>query len=258
MSSPQTLALRLAGPLQAWGFTSQFNRRDTQDRPTKAGVIGLLAAAQGRHRGGDLTDLLELRLAVRADQPGSLLRDYHTVSDFTGEPLLSAATNAKGAQKRTSPKKFTHVTQRYYLQDAVFLAMVRGETELMASLAEAVTHPRYPLSLGRRSCPPSQPLIIEAPDGLLWSGELDALLRLIPWQGGVAARSVRELQASVLVAATLDDSDGDDEEVDVPRSFDPLKRGYTARRVRHLWVSLPTGATPSKNRGHDPFVLLGG
>lgn len=257
MSEFKTLALRLAGPLQSWGSTSQFNRRDTQDRPTKAGVIGLLAAAQGRHRGDDLTDLIELQLAVRADQPGSLLRDYHTVSDFTGEPLLSAATNARGIQKRTSPKKFTHVTQRYYLQDAVFLAMVRGDAELMIGLAEAVTHPRYPLSLGRRSCPPSQPLIIEAPDGLLWSGELDELLTEVPWQGGVAARSVPGLPTSVLVAASVDDSDGDDEAVDVPRSFNPPKRGYTARRVRHFWVSLPTGGALAPSQGHDPFVLLG-
>lgn len=258
MSSQQTLVLRLAGPLQAWGSSSQFNRRETQDRPTKAGVIGLLAAAQGRLRGHELEDLLGLQLAVRADQPGSLLRDYHTVSDISGQALLSAATNARGVQKRTSPKKLTHVTQRYYLQDAIFVVMVRGHASLLTSLAEAVTHPRFPLSLGRRGCPPTQPLVVEAPSDSLWPGELEALLSQVPWQGGVAARTSYTLTSSVTVAATLDDPEGDDFVVDVPQSFHPLERSYGPRRVRHLWVVLPTGASPSQSLSHDPFSLLGG
>ena len=99
----RVLALRLAGPLKAWSSTSRFNRRETDLWPTKSGVLGLLAAAQGLRRGDIIEKLLNLNLGVRVDQPGTLLRDYHTVSSLTGEPLLSSTATAKGAQKVTSP-----------------------------------------------------------------------------------------------------------------------------------------------------------
>ncbi|CAM5729897.1 hypothetical protein SANTM175S_01872 [Streptomyces antimycoticus] len=81
-NSQAVLLLRLAGPLQAWGSRSAFNRRETNAEPTKSGVIGLLAAAAGRAREEPLDELLPLRLGIRVDQPGTLLRDYHTVSDY--------------------------------------------------------------------------------------------------------------------------------------------------------------------------------
>ena len=44
------LVLRLAGPMQSWGVSSQFVHRATETFPTKSGLVGLLAAAQGRRR----------------------------------------------------------------------------------------------------------------------------------------------------------------------------------------------------------------
>ena len=75
---PSTLLLRLSGPMQSWGASSRFKQRATEQVPTKSGVLGLLAAAQGRQRTDDLQDLAALTFAVRVDQPGSLLRDYQT------------------------------------------------------------------------------------------------------------------------------------------------------------------------------------
>lgn len=72
------LLLRLAGPLQAWGSAARFARRTTESAPTKSGVIGLLAAAQGRPREADLSDLAALRFGVRIDQPGTRVRDFQT------------------------------------------------------------------------------------------------------------------------------------------------------------------------------------
>lgn len=34
-----TLLLRLAGPLQSWGDSSRFTRRETRAEPTKSGVL---------------------------------------------------------------------------------------------------------------------------------------------------------------------------------------------------------------------------
>ena len=75
-----TLLLRLAAPLQSWGSDSKFETRKTDREPTKSGVVGLLAAALGLRRDDTegLARLNGLRFAVRADQEGSLLVDFHT------------------------------------------------------------------------------------------------------------------------------------------------------------------------------------
>ena len=134
-----TLLLRLAAPLQSWGSDSKFETRKTDREPTKSGVVGLLAAALGLRRDDTegLARLNGLRFAVRADQEGSLLVDFHT------------------AKSRDT----SYVTYRHYLQDAVFLAGLESEDEaLLRELEAALRHPVYPLYLGRRSCPPTLPL----------------------------------------------------------------------------------------------------
>ncbi|MFD6288009.1 type I-E CRISPR-associated protein Cas5/CasD [Streptomyces sp. NPDC060205] len=255
------LLLRLAGPLQSWGDRSTFNRRETRPEPTKSGVVGLLAAAAGRSRHAAVDDLAGLALGIRIDQPGSLLRDYHTVSDHRGRPLLSAAVSAKGLQKPTSPAKHTHITQRFYLQDAVFLAAVEGPEELITTLEHAVRHPAFPLALGRRSCVPAQPLLLGQR-----TGPLHDVLRAEPWQASTTVRKRWGRQngntARIDLPATLDDSAGDDVRDDVPLSFAPTRRTYTTRRTSHTYLSVPTGLTPDPTRpptsgGHDPFALLG-
>ncbi|MER5490669.1 type I-E CRISPR-associated protein Cas5/CasD [Streptomyces sp. NPDC002454] len=265
------LLLRLAGPMQSWGVRSAFNRRETGAEPTKSGVIGLLAAAAGVAREDALGELSELRLGVRVDQPGTLLRDYHTVSDYRGRPLPQSGVSAKGTQKPTSPAKHTHVTTRYYLQDAVFLAAVAGPRALLSTLDRAVRAPAFPLALGRRSCPPTQPVSL----GLKETGLEEALTEL-PW---LVTRRAAEQYASRLgrerglgrplyparidCSATLEDPAGDDVIHDAPVSFDPYARRFTSRRVRHRWLSIPTGfsnpdaADPVDEAGHDPFALLG-
>ena len=101
-----TLLLRLAAPLQSWGSDSKFETRKTDREPTKSGVVGLLAAALGLRRDDTegLARLNGLRFAVRADQEGSLLVDFHT------------------AKSRDT----SYVTYRHYLQDAVFLAGIES------------------------------------------------------------------------------------------------------------------------------------
>ena len=54
MSSDESyLALRLEGPLQSWGFDSQYNRRNTGLMPTKSAIAGICCAALGFTRGND-------------------------------------------------------------------------------------------------------------------------------------------------------------------------------------------------------------
>ncbi|MGK5555013.1 type I-E CRISPR-associated protein Cas5/CasD [Actinomadura kijaniata] len=256
-----TLLLRLAGPLQSWGDRSAFNRRETRPEPTKSGVLGLLAAAAGRRREDPVDDLRDLQMGVRVDAPGTLLRDYHTVSDYRGRPLPQAGVNAKGIQKPTAPAKYIHVTQRFYLQDAVFVAALTGPTELLTTLADAVQHPAFPLALGRRSCVPTQPILLEIRhDGLREA------LKNVPWQAGEVAREAYRRTSAhperIDLSATLEDLHGPDTAGDVPVSFHPRDRRFTTRRVTHDWLTVPTGLPPSDkpdatDGGHDPFALLG-
>ncbi|MFE4590289.1 type I-E CRISPR-associated protein Cas5/CasD [Streptomyces laurentii] len=257
------LLLRLAAPLQSWGGPSRYNRRETHPQPTKSGVLGLLAAAEGRDREASLADLIGLQLGVRVDQPGTLLRDYHTYSDHRGLPLLSAKTNSRGQQTRTTPPKYTGVTRRFYLQDAVFVAALRGPKALVECLEEAVRNPVYPLSLGRRSCPPTGRVSL----GLRPDTGLDDALKEVPWQAGRHRRSQVHGTTTTL-EATVEDPAGDQVALDVPDTYD-LKTGtrFGRRAVRHLWVTVPTGRTepadPAPHTGatrqpdHDPFALLG-
>ena len=138
------LVLRLAGPMQSWGSSSRFTRRSTEAFPTKSGIVGLLAAAQGRRRTDPIEDLVDLKMAVRVDQPGELLRDFHTAHRGVVSMPLS---------------------DRFYLSDAVFAAFVAGPEEIIDGLVDAIRCPRFPLYLGRRACPPTMPLFYSSMTG---------------------------------------------------------------------------------------------
>ena len=133
------LLLRLAGPLQAWGVKSRFTVRSTELAPTRSGIIGMLSAAIGRRRTDPIEDLLSLRFGVRKDQPGRVIRDFHTARSLDG--------------KESMP-----LSNRYYLADAIFLAGIEGDRPLLEGIDEALHHPAFPLYLGRRSCPPTPPV----------------------------------------------------------------------------------------------------
>src|SRR5690606_24480124 len=112
------ILLRLAAPLQSWGERSHFTEeRDTAAFPTKSGVLGLLACALGRHRGHASDDLRQLRLTVRIDRPGYVLRDLHTVGG--GLAPKGTVQTAKGGTRGQG--KSTVYGHRLYLADAAFV-----------------------------------------------------------------------------------------------------------------------------------------
>ncbi len=247
------LVLRLAGPLQSWGTQSQFRRRDTAAEPTKSGIVGLLAAALGRRRVDPIEDLVALELGTRVDRRGTLLRDYHTLSDYRGRPLLSVSVGGDGRQKPVSTGSTTAVTRRFYLADAVFVAAIGGAPDVLTALAAAVRRPAFPLALGRRCCPPTVPLMLPTADGsALWDGSPLDVLHTVPWQGG---RRRGPGHPDGPLPVIVDDTQGSEQRRDVPTSFAPRDRGFTTRRVRTEWVLL--GGTPPADPPHDPFALLG-
>ena len=225
-----TLLLRLAAPLQAWGSDSKFETRKTDREPTKSGVVGLLAAALGLRRDDTegLARLNGLRFAVRADQEGSLLVDFHT------------ANREEDRKKGKAP----YVTYRHYLQDAVFLVGLESEdTALLQELETALKHPVYPLYLGRRSCPPTLPLCLGIRQGSL----LD-VLRTEPMQG-------RKPETGKLrIVADADPADpAAVPRQDLPMSFSPVHRQYGFRPVREWRLDRPEMPEPTE---HDPMAEL--
>lgn len=225
-----TLLLRLAAPLQAWGADSKFETRKTAREPTKSGVIGLLAAALGLRRDETepLARLARLHFGVRVEREGQLLVDYHT------------ANREEDRKKGKAP----YVTYRHYLEDAVFLVGLESEdTALLQELAEALTHPVFPLYLGRRACPPTLPLCL----GLREQGLVEALQAepaLCP--GGP--------KPTRIVADAAPQEPGAVPQRDVPLSYDPRHRQYGYRSAREISLRQPAGA--SEPTAHDPFCEL--
>ncbi|MFD7287907.1 type I-E CRISPR-associated protein Cas5/CasD [Streptomyces sp. NPDC059863] len=238
------LLLRLAGPLQAWGSAARFTRRTTENAPTKSGVLGLLAAAQGRARDADLADLSALTFGVRIDQPGSRLRDFQTAH-------------------HADSGKAMPLSERFYLADAVFVAGVEGTPRFLNALYEALLDPVFLPYLGRRSCPPSRPITMAEP---LDTG-LEEALRDAPWQASAWYRNQRvratrhgpdsrpgQERLEILLDCAADEAP-DITLRDLPLSYDPRDRRYGLRGVRGAQIPLPTAPTPPPPP-HDPTTLL--
>ncbi|KXB91007.1 CRISPR system CASCADE complex protein CasD [Veillonellaceae bacterium DNF00751] len=158
----KTILLKLAGPLQSWGTNSHFEYRRTDNYPSKSAIIGMILAAMGIRRGVDENLIIELNkfdFALRIDQEGDILEDYHIV------------------QNRLKEASF-YVTKRYYLEDAVFLAALGSENgAVIAEIEHALKYPHFQPFMGRRSCPVPADFFL----GVFEEGVIE-ILKTYPWQ----------------------------------------------------------------------------
>ena len=234
--SPNTLLLRLEGPLQSWGgHESKFVVRRTTDAPTKSGVIGLLCAALGvsrvdaRHR---LSQLNELRMGVRIDRPGTRWWDYHTVG---------AGMDMRIAEGAGKIKPGAMLTRREYLCDASFLVALQDDPAVIGELRDALLRPVWPVYLGRKCCPPSVPLL--GRNGEPDTGDfpdLASALRSVPWRPRMRNEATPDSVECLLEwrAGAAGDVAPPDAEVwyDVAQSFDVP--GHQARLVIRKSMSI--------------------
>jgi CRISPR system Cascade subunit CasD len=238
------LLLTLAGPLQAWGSTSRFTTRATDDTPTKSGVIGLLAAARGLRRTDPLEDLLTLRFGVRIDQEGSLLRDFQTARSLDGSDVMPLST-------------------RFYRADARYVVGLEADRDLLAGLVAALDRPAFPLYLGRRSCPPSEPFAPRLHEGSLERALHDEPWTAAPWWQHRLRNDSIDLEVRIDGPASSSDDEGlvldgpTTTQRDEPLSFDPGHRQYGWRTVRHGWVHLgDVSAHSTTPPSHDAMSAL--
>jgi len=247
-SAANTVFLRLEGPLQAWGDASKFVMRRTAEAPTKSGVLGLICCAMGlpRHAAGErLRELNELRMGVRIDRPGTRWWDYHTVGARYG------LVTAEGKIKRTAStgEYETLVSRREYLCDASFLVALQGDAERIEDIRDALQNPKWPVFLGRKSCPPAMPIAA----GQDHYPDLLAALADQPWRPR-SRNEERPEDVPCLIEwrPSQDESTApEDAEVwyDAPKSFDPPV--HEARLVQRMRVKVDVG-DPIQRRTPPP------
>lgn len=217
-NEPAYLALLLDGPMQSWGFESQFEHRATGPLPTKSGIAGLLCAALGApKRSGAETEALEavrasemLAVAIPRVHPVRRLTDYHTVLDTR---RAEGGNNEDAVQSR-----------REYLLDARFGIVLKLSAEWAYRFASALESPVWGIWLGRKCCVPAAPVC-----GGVWETEEDAVRRLTGGKPLASLTRVRDVGAF---------EDADDTLRDQPFSFGSPEssgshlRQYGIRRIR--------------------------
>lgn len=237
----KTIIIKFSGPLQSWGIGSNFENRDTSRYPTKSAVIGMICGAFGYRR--DETEkiqrLNELFFGVRIDQKGTLLKDYHI---------------AKSENQ-------TYVTNRYYLQDAVFLVMISHEdSSWVETMAKALISPVFPPYMGRRSAPVDSEFF----QGIV-EDDLLSTIQTYQWQASewYQKKLLRESKSDkIMLDAYVDASLADDSsqlmfQRDRVESFDQMNRNHGFRPVKSLQIEIHI-AELSKGTEHDAFQGIGG
>lgn len=231
----KTLTIRLTAPLQSYGNEATFDRRTSSDYPTKSAVIGMIAAALGYSRNDKrIQELNKLQFAVRIDQSGKILTDFQTV------------------EWKPNTRKITY---REYLQDAVFVVAIGGDTSDIDRIKYALTHPCYALFLGRRSNAPAGVLkIAEFPDQ-----DPVSALKTLPWQASnwyQRRHSVDELVKIQLIAdANLLSTSKTSLINDHVLSFDSKARQYKSHLIATTWVKLHNPLF-KQNTQHDAMSPL--
>ena len=213
-----TLLMRISAPMQSWGTQSHFSHRDTGREPSKSGIVGLLCAALGRPRHQPIADLSALKMGLRIDQPGSIMRDFHTAG-IDGYYKVSGSVERRNAI----------LSERYYLSDAKFLVGLEGERDKLTVLQAALKKPKWFLFFGRKAFLPAERVWLH--DGLR-DLDLETALRDYPYLGG-EGRENDQLQLLI-----EDDRNGTIVRNDQPISFKP--RRFIPRRLSSQFISLPS------------------
>ncbi|MGJ9530227.1 type I-E CRISPR-associated protein Cas5/CasD [Actinotignum sp. GS-2025a] len=184
MSNPTFL--RLAGPVQSWaGPRVTGNVVNSELRPTRSGLLGLLAGALGAPR-EEWPEWLEgADFAVRVDRPGRLINEFQTInpratkSGLRNDELEFRARQLWIRKQSDSDKNLAFtpdqqnsnaVIRRTYLAGAEFLVRVTcpGHQE---EVDAALRSPAFVTYLGKKAFAPSFPFY-------LGRGEDDMLSRI--------------------------------------------------------------------------------
>ena len=248
----KTILLKFSGPLQSYGTSSHFQTRYTDYYPSKSAVLGLLAACLGYRRDEEekLRELSTLKFAVRIDQQGGLLKDYHIA--ITDKEIVE--------------KPQTYVTNRYYLEDALFVVALFGMDELIDTLTKAIKSPYFQPFMGRRSLPVPVDFFL----GVSAEDFLDSL-RNLPWQAAPWYKKKKRKQGigeKISLEVYADEEILKDEKIsrsklrrDIPISFSQKGRQFAFRQEACISIEVLSGIEKglrAEDIEHDVFSTLEG
>ncbi len=230
----ETLAFLIDAPLQSWGSSSKFQRRETESWPTKSSLVGLLAAALGidKHapeEAGRLAPLAALTFSVlRWPKPHPALRllDFHTVGG--GYDKTDPVQKLHIPRKAGDGSPFgTVITRRSYLSDARFIALFQGDSATLQRAAAALLDPVWGVWFGRKACIPAEPL-----SPVVAATSRDALVQLASLFGADPE------DLSIVDGLTEAPGSGGFYQSDQPIAFGqhhgPVPLAYHSRHVRRL------------------------
>lgn len=187
----KTISITLDAAMQYWSANKSLRERATATRPTKCGVIGLIASASGYAYDDDISALAACRFAVSEIRPGVIERDYKTVGTqlipalpgdlIAGAKLVKNDTKSGEYWISGAPRKNVDHTKivrgsanvpdsaeappkiiiEEYLADAAFTVALEGQDSTIDSIYHALQSPARALYLGKRAYSPSAPFVDE-------------------------------------------------------------------------------------------------
>lgn len=156
------LVFRLYGAMASWGQAAVGGDRPTGLHPSRSAILGLLGAALGiKSDDTKALDTLQnsVKVAVKQCAPSSLLRDYHTTQVPSHNKKVTHYTRRS---ELLEDKQNTVLSSRDYRCDGLWVIAISAIDSShydLTTLQQALLKPHFPLSLGRKACPPSAPLM---------------------------------------------------------------------------------------------------
>ena len=234
----KTILLKFAGPMQSWGTDSHFETRHTDLYPSKSAAIGLIGAALGIRRVDDIKELVDIKFAVRVDQEGGLLKDYHIARKY----------------KTSGDIEGTYVTERYYLEDAVFVVAISHEDDnFIEKIYEALKRPYFQMFLGRRSIPVLADFILGNFDC-----DIRAALEKCEWQAkDYYKKRYNKLLDVYCDKGVFDNADREILRQDKVISFSNKHRQFSFRYEDHAKIYVKNSMFEAEDTNHNIFDLVG-
>jgi CRISPR system Cascade subunit CasD len=233
----KTLLLRLNAPMQSWGSASMYDYRDSDDMPTKSGVIGIIAAALGRKRDDSVEDLCTLKFGVRIDAPGSRMTDFQ---------ITNMGITNKGK------KLNSNLSRRVYLCDATFLVGLASEDEeLLNKIEKGCNNPIFSIFLGRKSCQPTQPFVLGIRENDIYMALFEEPWQVSEWQ----KKHLFGFSDNIRLRIIVDDKNNIIKK-DKPISFSPFQRTYGYRAYKEMQYKEISKKNNDISTIHDPMEEL--
>ena len=131
--------------------------KPTDRVPSWSALVGLVGAAFGWARDDARLPhfAAEYAMAIEVLRPGVVIEDYQTVQSPEADQARRRRSRTR-LDELSVAKVYTSITRREYVADASYRITLVPTTQVpevdATAICEALAHPVFPLSAGRRSC----------------------------------------------------------------------------------------------------------